>query len=93
VDKTDQVTLPIDVAQFVVQLVAQGDFPSVNEAVSSAVRTMRDHEQARREKLETLRRDIMIGTEQIERGEVSNATADDIIAAGRRELARRRGEA
>ena len=92
-NKTYQVSLPLDAAQLVEQLAAQGQFPSVNDAISSAILLMKDRELLQRAKFESLQRDIMLGVEDIERGNISEFNAEDIIAEGRRILAKRQGKA
>jgi len=58
------ITLTPDSEQYLREQLAAGKFPSVDAAVSEALRLMREHDQ----KLAELRREIAIGIEQADKG-------------------------
>ena len=49
--------------------VKQGKFPSMDAAIEASVRSLKDADVRRRETIEWLRREIAIGTAQLDRGE------------------------
>ena len=57
--------VPADYQEFIDREVASGKFSSADEVVSEALRLFRDREQ----KLDALRREIMLGVEELDRGE------------------------
>jgi len=59
---------------FVEELVARGAYPSATEVVHDALRLLRQGEH----KLESLRREIQIGIDELERGEISQLDIDAI---------------
>jgi len=70
------VNLTGKLAEFVERRVASGDYESVDQVVGDAVDRMSNDYQA---KFEELRAAIMVGVEQIERGEYSELDVMDIL--------------
>jgi antitoxin ParD1/3/4 len=58
------INLTPDSEQYLREQLASGKFPSADEAISEALRRMRDYEQ----KVEELRREIAVGIDQADRG-------------------------
>ena len=69
------VSLTPQLEQFVREKVDSGRYLSASEVVREGLRLL---DRVQQMKLETLRRELMIGVEQIERGEVVDA--DDVFA-------------
>lgn len=72
------VSLTPQLEQFVRQKVDSGRYLSASEVVREGLRLLEERDRVQQMKLETLRRELMIGVEQIERGEVVDA--DDVFA-------------
>jgi antitoxin ParD1/3/4 len=66
-------TLPPELERYIADVVASGKFRSADEAISEAVRLLRERER----RLDLLRADIDAGLDQIERGEVIELTNED----------------
>jgi antitoxin ParD1/3/4 len=64
------VSLTPELEQFVQEKVKSGRYLSASEVVREALRLLEDRDRVRQIKLETLRQEIMVGVEQIERGEM-----------------------
>lgn len=65
-----QVMLPPDLEQFVRDLVAAGNCESPNEVVLQSLLLLRDHVELHRIRHEQLRKDVAVGLEQANRGEL-----------------------
>jgi putative addiction module CopG family antidote len=79
------ITLTPDSERYLRDQLAAGKFPSADAVVSEALCRMRDHEQ----KLEALRREIVLGIEQADQGlavEFDEASLDRIRVKGRRAM-------
>ena len=61
-----KLTLPSDLEQFVTEMVGSGQFANVDELCEHALRRFMQ----RHEEMERLRKEIAIGVEQAERGEL-----------------------
>lgn len=72
------VSLTPQLEQFVREKVDSGRYLSASEVVREGLRLLEERDHVQQMKLETLRRELMIGVEQIERGEVVDA--DDVFA-------------
>jgi len=72
------VSLTPQLEQFVREKVDSGRYLSASEVVREGLRLLEERDRVQQMKLETLRRELMIGVEQIERGEVVDA--DDVFA-------------
>lgn len=64
------VNVPEELGNFIEASVAAGDFAGHNELIAQALYSFRDQHELDRIKLERLRKDIQVGLDQIERGEV-----------------------
>jgi antitoxin ParD1/3/4 len=60
---------PRDLQTFVDEMLANGAYADEGEMILHAMYLLRDAELDRRRKHEELRRDLMVGVEQLERGE------------------------
>ena len=85
------VSLTQELEAFVHQKVESGRYHSASEVVREALRLLEDHDQLRQIKLESLRKEIAIGLDQLDRGEVGVLDIESIKAKGR-ELLRKRKE-
>ncbi|MBW4474742.1 MAG: type II toxin-antitoxin system ParD family antitoxin [Stenomitos rutilans HA7619-LM2] len=72
------VSLTPQLEQFVREKVDSGRYLSASEVVREGLRLLEERDRVQQMKLETLRRELMVGVEQIERGEVVDA--DDVFA-------------
>ena len=86
------ITLDPDLEQRLRYKIARGEYSSVEAAVNKAVRRLLEPkaELADPLPLEEMRREIMIGVEQSDRGDVVPFDAEFIKVEGRRILAERR---
>jgi antitoxin ParD1/3/4 len=86
------VSLTEELEEFVQQKVSSGRYHSASEVVREALRLLQDHDTLYEIQLAVLRRDIAVGIEQADRGEVSLLDVEDIKARGRQRLAERKGK-
>ena len=84
-----KVSLPADLAQFVTQLVESGRYHSPEEAVWAGLRLLQDQEGLRRLRLEEVRKEIAIGIEQADRGELIDG--EDVFARLREKMPKNAG--
>ena len=80
--------------ELVQQKVATGLYNSASEVIREALRLLEERDEMRKMRLGTLRKEISVGLDQLERGEVSeyddqslNTLAADIKVKGRKRLA------
>ena len=78
------ISLTAEQASFVEQLVACGEYLCPEEVVGDAVRLLRDLKELERIRLERLRKEIAIGVEQADRGELVELDMEEIKATARR---------
>lgn len=81
------VSITPELEAFVKQQVESGMYQTSSEVVREALRLLKTHEQLRQIRLEELRKEIAIGIEQAERGEVAvldDAELERIKTEGRR---------
>ena len=83
--------------ELVQRKVATGLYNSASEVIREALRLLQERDELRTMRLGTLRKEISVGLDQLERGEVSeyddrslNTLAADIKAKGRKRLAARK---
>ncbi|KYC43612.1 CopG family transcriptional regulator [Scytonema hofmannii PCC 7110] len=69
------VSLTPELEQFVQEKVKIGRYPSASEVVREALRLLEERDRIQQIKLETLRKEIMVGVEQIERGDIVDGEA------------------
>lgn len=91
------VSLTQELEAMVKDKVRTGLYHSASEVIREGLRLLKDHDQLREIRLAELRKQVAIGIEQAERGEVHTAETsedlhrffDDIKARGRKRLAER----
>ncbi len=76
--------------KFVAELLAGGEYQSQSEVVREGLRLLKEREDLRKLRLEELRREVQVGIDQANRGEVVPFDVEDIKAEGRRRLAEER---
>ena len=88
------VSLTPTLEELVQRKVASGLYNSASEVIRDALRLLEERDEMRQLRLKALRREISVGLDQLERGEVSehddqslNTLAADIKAKGRKRLA------
>lgn len=85
-----QAPLPKPLREFVNNLIESGEFNSQAEVVLEALYLFKDHEEFKRIRLNSLRKEIAVGLEQAERGEVAPFDAERIKREGRKLLKAKR---
>ena len=75
---TMNVNLTDEIADFVANELATGDYASGSELVRDALRLLRRDRDIENEKAEILRREVRMAIAQAERGEFSTLTVDEI---------------
>lgn len=88
------VSLTPTLEELVQRKVATGFYNSASEVIREALRLLEERDELRKMRLGTLRKEISVALDQLERGEVSeyddrllNTLAADIKAKGRKRLA------
>ena len=88
------VSLTATLEELVQQKVATGLYNSASEVIREALRLLEERDELRRMRLAALRKEISVGLDQLERGEVSeyddrslNTLAADIKIKGRKRIA------
>ena len=84
------VSLTPELEQYVSGKVESGLYHSASEVVRDGLRLLKEKEELHRAKIEELRREVQIGIDQADRGQVKPLTdvlIQDIKARGRRRLA------
>lgn len=76
---TMNVSLPETLASFVERQVASGGYASQSEVVRNALRLLHREKAAEQEKLEMLRRAVMVGFEDWREGRLDDRPIDDIL--------------
>ena len=91
------VSLTPTLEELVQRRVASGLYNSASEVIREALRLLEERDEIRKLRLGTLRKEISVGLDQLERGEVSeyddqslNTLAADIKAKGRKRLSARK---
>lgn len=88
-----RISIRPDLAQFVDEKVRTGHYADADAVVNDAVEMLKEQEAAEamsQEEIEELRREVDIGLQEIERGEIVEFTGEDIKREGRAALERRR---
>jgi antitoxin ParD1/3/4 len=78
------VSLTPELEEFVEQNVRSGLYQTASEVVREGLRLLREREDLRRTQLEALRRDIAVGVEQADRGQVAPLNAKETLARVRK---------
>lgn len=87
------IQLPARIEDYVKSKVQSGDYNSRGEVVVEALRLLEDHDRWLEARRQSLRRELMIGVEQLDRGEgvvFDESQVRRIKAEGRRKLASER---
>jgi len=80
------VSLTPELEQLVSDKVKSGLYNSASEVVREALRLLKEQDALKTYRLEELRREIAIGSQQVDRGEVAPLDMAAIQAEGRRRL-------
>lgn len=73
-----EITLSPDLEDLISEQVESGQYPSPGEVVRDALRLFKDQLDLRKHKIESLRRDVEVGLEALDRGEYDEYDADDM---------------
>ncbi len=76
---TMNVSLPDNLVSFVEQELEKGGYASQSEVVREALRLLHLEKAAEHEKLEMLRRAVMVGIDDLREGRVDNRPIDEIL--------------
>lgn len=76
---TMNVSLTAEMAKFVEDEIASGDYVSASEVVRDALRTLKHDKQVREGKLQLLREEVGKGLDDADNGRFSDRTVDDIF--------------
>jgi antitoxin ParD1/3/4 len=71
------IALTSDLEQLIAERMQTGRYHSPSEVVAEALHLLREHDRAREQKLADLRKEIAVGVEQAERGELLDFDADE----------------
>jgi antitoxin ParD1/3/4 len=77
---TMNVSLPHNLSDFVESELASGEYGSASEVVRDALRLLKREKALEQERLEILRREVMIGLDDVANGRISNRTIEEIAA-------------
>jgi antitoxin ParD1/3/4 len=81
-----KISLTRELEQFVARKVASGSYRNASEVIREGLRVLRKHEKSRRDAVQNLRRELLIGIQQADSGKTSpfnDATLRRIKARGR----------
>ncbi len=85
------VSLPLDLEEYVTAKMQSGNYLCVSEVFVHALYLLQDEDTLRQIKLERLRKEVAIGVEAADRGELAPLDFEEIIAEGRKRLETRNG--
>jgi antitoxin ParD1/3/4 len=74
------VSLPNNLSEFVESELATGEYGSASEVVRDALRLLKREKALEQERLEILRRAVLIGVDDVANGRLSSRTIEDIAA-------------
>jgi antitoxin ParD1/3/4 len=77
------ITLRDEDQRFIEMAIKAGRYVSESEAVSAAIAELRAREELRNARLREIRTQVMVGLEQLDRGEADAWNLDEIKAEGR----------
>jgi antitoxin ParD1/3/4 len=86
------VFLPSELDQFVESKLKSGSYYAASEVICEALWLLRDYDELQRIKLERLRKEIAIGVEQAERGDLVPLDMAKIKRNARKRLVRRKAK-
>ena len=75
-----EISLPPDLAKIVNEKVQSGLYNSPGEVIRESLRLLQEQEKLRRLRRDELRREIMLGVEQIRNGEYTEVAVSDLPA-------------
>lgn len=81
------IALPSELEELVNAKIQSGQYHSAGEVIREGLRLLEEKDMLRQIKLEQLRKDIVIGIEQADRGDLAPLDVEDIIARGKKRLA------
>jgi antitoxin ParD1/3/4 len=81
------ISLPPELEEFVTKKVASGTYQTPSEVIRESLRLLRERDDLHQQKLEELRREIAIGIEQADRGQVAPLNAQETLARVREKRA------
>ncbi len=82
------ITLPPELENFIRQQVANGNYASVDEVFLAGIQLLEERERLYKGQFEALRREVLVGVEEAERGELLDA---EVVITGLQEkLSQRR---
>ena len=87
------VTLRDEDQRFIESALKSGRYVSESEAVSDAIAELRNREEMRKARFADLRAKVMVGIDELDRGEGAEWNLEDIKAKGRALLASRKAVA
>jgi antitoxin ParD1/3/4 len=85
--RTMNVTLKPDLERFITEKTRTGQFADASDVVNEALELLRDQEQFSPDREAYLRREVKRGLDQLDQGQFSAVTTDQIIAQERVRLA------
>jgi antitoxin ParD1/3/4 len=80
------VALPSELEDLVNAKIQSGQYQSAGEVIREGLRLLEEKDILRQIKLDQLRKDIAIGIEQADRGDLAPLDVEDIIARGKQRL-------
>ena len=84
------VSLTSQLEQFVEKKVREGTYQTASEVIREGLRLLAERDQKRALELQRLRREIAVGLDQVENGQVGNLSVQKVKAEGRKRRAARR---
>ena len=78
-----QLKLPPELERFVADKVKAGEFDAPDDVIVGALVAMQSAEALSPDHVDELRRDVLVGIEQLDAGQVAEFTAADIKSQGR----------
>ena len=86
------VTLKPDLERFITEKTRTGQFADASDVVNEALELLREQEQFTPAQEAYLRREVKRGLDQLDQGQFSTLTTDQIIAQERTRLAAKQGQ-
>jgi antitoxin ParD1/3/4 len=84
------VSLTAELKELVDEKVKSGLYQSASEVVRDALRLLQERDHLRVTRLASLRRDIAVGIEQADRGELAPIDMDEILAESHKRITRKK---
>lgn len=82
------ITLPPELEQFIQNQVASGKYASIDEVFLAGIKLLQERESVYQGRFEELRREVLVGVEEAERGELLDA--EEVIIRLQEKLQQRR---